>query len=314
MTGKKIIYKNDLSIAENARKNKCSEATIRRYIRLNNIDRKYDELYLKYKTVKELQAKHPEYTVYRIAKITGYSNATVKKYMAMDELYAKTCSDKLSTFDTSQKAAVVSSISKSQDEILSNILKLHVPSLEFDCDLTYSLGVFYRSLTPPQHRYDKFPMSDGVCALEDAYLLPDGCFNSVVVDLPFIIKSSEKDKEYSKVVQRFQCFTSKQELIDTNKEMLSLSYRLLKSGGILVMKLQNTNYAGQQIWTHYIVQEYAQQIGFELIDEFILEGKSRLLYESGVVQHHARKYHSYFLVFKKKRRGKSNRTPLKPQP
>ena len=65
------------------------------------------------------------------------------------------------------------------------------------------------------------------------------------------------------------------------------------------MKTQDLFTEGKQLWFHRYVEEWAEEIGFKLIDMFILIAESRML-GKGLNQRVARKYHSYFLVFQKK--------------
>lgn len=304
MRRSKIIYDPKLSVAENAEKNGVSIAGIRYYIQVNHIDRQGDAKINIINSLKQFLKKHPNATREEAVIGTGLSINTVRKYW----IIAKSGQDYPSQIDRKEKAqsyqiskeTVIKSIGKNQDKVLTDIIRLYIPSKRFDCDLTYSKGLFYKAIQQPKFKFDKFPLSDDVKPLDEAFSLSNGIFESIVMDLPFIIKSSEKDAQTSIVVDRFQCFYSVNELIETNKTMLSLAYRLLNQNGILVQKVQNTNFSGKQIWTGFLCQQYCQEIGFELIDEFVLEGKSRLLhYPNGGEQKHARKYHSYFYVFKK---------------
>ena len=80
--------------------------------------------------------------------------------------------------------------------------------------------------------------------------------------------------------------------------MLQRSYRLLKDKGLLVVKTMDFNHGGKQLWvSDYIVQQ-ASKLGLELIDKFILLAKNRLMGRAHA-QKTARKYHSYFFVFRK---------------
>ena len=56
----------------------------------------------------------------------------------------------------------------------------------------------------------------------------------------------------------------------------------------------------RNIWMSFYVQQWAKEIGFELIDTFILIASSKIL-NRGMNQKVARKYHSYFYVFQKKK-------------
>lgn len=277
---------------------------MRYYIKVNGIDRRHDAKMNIVNDLKKYLKKNPNATRDEAATATGYSINTIRLYWeaAKGKSELQSNIDRKKTIESYQltKETVIKSIGKNQDRILKDIIRLYIPSKKYDCDLTYSKGLFYKAIQQPKYKFDKFPLSDDVKPLDEAFSLSNEIFESVVIDLPFIIKCSQKDAASTRYVDRFQCFFSIQELKDTNKEMLSLAYRLLEPNGILVQKVQNAIFAGKQVWTSFICQQYAQEIGFELIDEFVLEGKSRLLhYPEGGEQKHARKYHSYFLVFKK---------------
>ena len=110
----------------------------------------------------------------------------------------------------------------------------------------------------------------------------------------------EKSAKSSLISQRFDSFRSVDELYHVNSEMLNLSYRLLRDKGLLVIKTMDIYHNGRQYWISDFVNAKAIETGFILIDKFILISKSKLLSPSGRVQHCARKWHSYFLVYREK--------------
>lgn len=314
MRPSKIIYDPNLSIKELAIRNNCTEDGIRYYIKVNKIDRRLEGKIIAVNKIKKYLKSNPTATKEDAAKATKLSICTIRKYWDIakgdETIDLGEDSEKRVFLDGVSKENVIRSIGDNQDKILKDIIRLYIPKGKYDCDLTYSQGLFYRAITPPQHKFDKFPLSDEVRPLTEAYSTADESYNSIVLDLPFIVKANEKDAARCRWVDRFQCFLSVNEMVETNKEMLRLAYRLLKRNGILVQKVQNANFAGKQIWISYTCQQYAQELGFEMVDEFVLEGRSRLLYYQDGVQKHARKYHSYFLVFKK---GKPKKDTTKPK-
>jgi len=72
-------------------------------------------------------------------------------------------------------------------------------------------------------------------------------------------------------------------------------------GGILVFKCQDKVSSGKQHMMHCNVYQWAILQGFEALDLFILLARSRLVANWQRNQKHARKYHCYFWVFKKRR-------------
>ena len=90
--------------------------------------------------------------------------------------------------------------------------------------MTYSIGVFYRNIPQPTMKYDKYPQFEDVLPLEQAYAIENGALHSIIIDLPFTVKNSEKDAQTSMIARRFNCFYSVDELYKTNVEMLNLAY------------------------------------------------------------------------------------------
>lgn len=295
----KINYNPFLSVKENAANNNVTVAAIRSYIRTNGIDRKLDNAIAIKRRIDEVVKANSDISLRQLSAQLGYSVNTVRKYLAQNVCVSNSDKTKTSMFDTSKWKAVIKSVSDNQDEILFNILRLYVGESSFDCDLTYSVGVFYRNLPQPSMKYDKYPQLDDVLYLEQAYDIENGSLHSVVVDLPFIVKNSEKDAQSSMIAQRFNCFYSVEELYQANVDMLNLAYCKLQKGGYLLMKTMDFVYGTKQYWVSNFVQDKAAATGFILEDTFILVSKHKILSAKIGEQRHARKFHSYFFVFKK---------------
>lgn len=127
--------------------------------------------------------------------------------------------------------------------------------------------------------------------------MEDETLTSSIIDLPFLVTKREWT-ETIKMAQRFNVFNDMDEAEEANKYLLGLSYRELKKGGILIMKPQDIYAEGKQLWFHRYVEDWAMKVGYKFIDMFILVADNRIL-SKGMSQRVARKYHSYFFVFKK---------------
>ncbi len=301
MANIKFQYDPNLSVKENAVKCGVSEAAIRKYIKVNNIDRRLDAKIALSRKINDFAKKHPNMTLNEMSKLLGVSINTIKKYLQMDLKQSDFDTSKVSKFDLSKKSQIIKSVSDNQTEILLNILQLFVKTETFDCDLTYSIGVFYRKIKSPLLKFDKFPQLEEVRPLEEAYLMDESSLNSIVIDLPFLIRDSSKDNFSSMIEERFNAFKTYSELCKTNVDMLNLAFNKLKDRGFLIMKTMDVCFAGTQHWISHFVLNEAFKIGFQLEDTFILVSKTKILSNIGKVQHHARKYHSYFFVFQKRR-------------
>ena len=73
----------------------------------------------------------------------------------------------------------------------------------------------------------------------------------------------------------------------------------------MVFKCQDKVSSGRQYMTHCSVYQWAVAQGFEALDLFILLAKSRLIANWQRNQKHARKYHSYFWVFRKRKEARN---------
>ena len=297
MKRRKIAYNPQLSIRENAMINNVSEASIRLYIKSNNIDRRNDEKNKKSKTIQALKNKYPNITIREMQQQLGLSYNTIAKYLRINNNLFST-PQKISAFDLSKAENIIKSVSDSTNEILLSIMSLYNNSQLIECDLTYSKGVFWEKIQSPKFKFDKFPIDENVRPLSETEKLPDNSFSSIIFDLPFLVKD-EKSAKSSLISQRFDSFRSVDGLYHVNSEMLALSYRLLKDKGLLVIKTMDIYHNGRQYWVSDYVVTKAIETGFVLIDKFILLSKSKLLSPSGRVQHCARKWHSYFFVLKK---------------
>lgn len=296
-----IIYDPQLTLEEIASRNGCSVNTVRQYIRQQQIDRQGDNMILLLKQIRDYRKQGLTYD--EIGKKTGKSYATIAKYakMKIEETNIRSLQDenKRSAIQDGRNRSMIKSYSKDQEEILVAILNLYVGKKTFDCDLTYGDGKFYRHIPIPKSIYDIQHKDHDVRPIIEAGVLPEQSMMSIVMDPPFIIQARVNDDNRSVIHKRYSSFSSEQELKETYYELMQLAHRLLKVKGILVIKTQDTNYNGKQIWVHTIVERYAQEIGFELEDLFIKTQDHVMLRATLSQQTHARKYHSYFYVYRK---------------
>ena len=299
----KMLYDAKLSVEENAERCEVSVPTMNLWLRMNGVNRLFDSMYLRWKQVKQIQKHHPSWSRRKIAQETGYAINTVRKYYSMDKFEKSMDEDKISTFDTSKSKFLIKSINDDQQKILNNIIKLYIKEGYIQADFTFSKGIFYRdnNVITPKYRFDKYPKQcEGVLDLKKAdKLIEDGTLHSCIVDLPFLVTRKEWTKN-CKMHQRFNSFNDMKEATEANKAMLKLSYEKLKKKGIMIMKTQDLFTAGHQIWMSHLVHQWAVEQGFDVIDKFILTSDMRML-SSGMNQKCARKYHSYFFVFQKKK-------------
>lgn len=201
---------------------------------------------------------------------------------------------------------VIKSTSYENAEIIKSILKLHVPDGEIDCDPTYSKGAFYNNtgIKPPALKFDVAPQAED-CLQADCRNLPlkNESLNSIIFDPPFVIGSGQsllKNVAGQNIIsKRFSFFHSPKELYKFYSDSLNEFYKKLKTGGVLIVKCQDTVSSSVQYMSHVYIHNIAIKCGFYPKDLFILNAKHRVLSSKHRNQRHARKYHSYFWVFEK---------------
>ena len=201
---------------------------------------------------------------------------------------------------------MIRSISYSQTEIIKSIMELYIKDTQFDIDPTYSKGVFYKNIPEPRFCSDIDPPADKPHVHRyDCRQLPfdASTVHSIIFDPPFVvgIPNKSRDKVGSNLIKNR--FGAVKDIKTLYYDLYQLSmvefYRILKPGGFLVFKCQDTVSSGKNHFSHCEIYNMAMFIGYIAVDLFILLAKSRMSSGRWKTQQHARKYHSYFWVFQK---------------
>ena len=219
---------------------------------------------------------------------------------------------------------VIKNINTDQHRILADIMHLYNNDEGFELDPTYSKGNFYGdfkwinedgekeiyTIPQPKYKMDVYPLAEDVQKLEimGDFPLEDESVKSVNIDLPFVISVGPSmgngNKNSNITSNRFSAFYPVCNLVETYYHFLKEAYRVLMEDGILVWKCQRTITGGKTLNSPEMSWLFAESLGFDCVDAFYLEGKTRLI--SGKVKHqeHSRSYVSVFYVFKKSHRKK----------
>lgn len=216
---------------------------------------------------------------------------------------------------------MIKSISFSQDEILQDIVRLHTGPIH--ADATFGSGCFYKppkvlAMVPfigeatrpiyihpicprPKFCFDIEPRKPEVIPADVTHLpLRNGCLRSVMFDPPFLPRTGPG----SNLKSRYGSIEGGMTGLGTFYALaLHEIHRVLMPKGWLVFKCQDLVSGGKNHFIHCHIWEHARGLGFEAIDLFILEATRRQEDPQGRAQKHARKFHSYFWVFKKRRRS-----------
>jgi SAM-dependent methyltransferase len=204
---------------------------------------------------------------------------------------------------------MIKSISYDQSEIIKWILQLHCPSGVIDLDPCYSVGNFYKKtgIKEPVHKFDIIPQKEGVKqASADNLPFKNEEFDCIMFDPPFLAtkgKSLKEDNENNNAInRRFGVFPTEKELFEFYDRSLKEFYRILKQNGTLIFKCQDKVSSAKQYLSHVLIINEAIKIGYYPKDFFVLLAKNRIVADWQLKnQQHARKFHSYFIVFKKEK-------------
>ncbi len=206
---------------------------------------------------------------------------------------------------------VVSACVGTNDEVFPKILELHVPEKALVADVTYGKGVFWKRVPRGKYNLIASDIATGV----DCRNLPyrSESIDCVVLDPPYMegfYRRSTSQKAGSGTYSSFRDhYSNGKEKAQGPKWQAAVlhfyvqagkeAHRVLRGNGVLIVKCQDAVSANRQHLTHVqIVVEY-QRMGLYAKDLFVLVRKNRPAVSRIKKQVHARKNHSYFLVFVK---------------
>lgn len=199
---------------------------------------------------------------------------------------------------------VFSAYTGRNDEIFPLILSLYVPKDSVVADVTYGQGVFWRRV--PKDAYQLLPsdLSSGTDCRELPY--QSASVDCLVFDPPYMHTpggtAHVEHQNYEEYYRNNRANSDKkyhEAVLDLYFSAAKEAWRVLRSGGIYIVKCQDEVCANRQRLTHVEVINELVTYGFIAEDLFVIvrngkPGVSRVLQQA-----HARKNHSYFIVFLK---------------
>lgn len=204
-------------------------------------------------------------------------------------------------------------------DVFPEILKLYVPNGSVIADVTYGKGVFWKKVDLEQYELLGTDIKTGT----DCRSLPyeNASIDCVVLDPPYmegLFRRSEEHLAGSGTHSAFRSsYSNGQATPPSNgpkyhNAVTELYFRageeavrVLRDNGVLIVKCQDEVSANRQHLTHVeIINYYEQQLGLYTRDLFVVVRQNRPSVSRLLSQAHARKNHSYFLVFIKEKRKK----------
>ena len=207
---------------------------------------------------------------------------------------------------TPTNALVFTACKGSNDHLFPQILSLYVAPGSKVADVTFGKGVFWRKVEQGQYQILGTDIQTGV----DCTNLPYGnrSIDCVVFDPPYMHTpggtahvNHQNYEDYYRNNETENQSTKKyhEAVLDLYFRAAKEAYRILRKEGIYIVKCGDEVCSNQQRLTHVELINKFSKSGFVPEDLFVLVRFNRPGVSSGVCQAHARKNHSYFLVFRK---------------
>ena len=195
-------------------------------------------------------------------------------------------------------------------DVFPHILNLYVPAGSTVADVTFGKGVFWRNV--PDEQYNLLPtdLDDGI----DCRNLPyeNASIDCVVLDPPYMhtpggtahTSQSAFEEHYRNNGSGNNTEKKYHEaVLELYKDAGREAFRVLRERGVFIVKCQDEVCSNRQRFTHVEIIQAYECFGLVPEDLFVVVRQNRPGVSSTVRQVHARKNHSYFLVFWKRTIG-----------
>jgi hypothetical protein len=200
---------------------------------------------------------------------------------------------------------VFSAYQGTNDAVFPSILELYVSAGSTVADITFGRGVFWKAVPKDRYKLLATDLKTGV----DCRSLPYGenSLDCVVFDPPYMhtpggtahVNHQNYENYYANNVVNGSGKKYHEAVLDLYFKTAHEAKRVLKSEGIFIVKCGDEVCANQQRLTHVELINEFSTYGFVVEDLFVLLRNNRPGVSVILRQVHARKNHSYFLVFRK---------------
>lgn len=212
---------------------------------------------------------------------------------------------------------VLSAFVSGNAEVFPQILALHVPQGSKIADVTYGSGVFWKNVD--LSRYELIP-SDIATGVDCRALPYEACsLDALVLDPPYmegLLRAKVEHKAGGGSHAAFRDYYSNGDeksegpkwhaaVSDLYYKAGAEAFRVLKDLGVMIVKCQDEVSANRQWLTHVEIINHYEALGFYAKDLFVTVRQNKVGVSRLIKQVHARKNHSYFLVFVKQPKTKA---------
>ena len=199
---------------------------------------------------------------------------------------------------------VLSAYVDGNESVFPKILDMYVKPGSVVADVTYGKGVFWRSMPADRYELRATDIQDGV----DCRNLPydDGEIDCVVLDPPYMHTPGGTAHRKHRAFETYYANNESggqtkskyhEAVLDLYMDAGREAYRVLRERGVFIVKCQDEVCSNRQRFTHVEIMQAFDEMGFVAEDLFVVVRNNRPGVSRAVRQVHARKNHSYFLVF-----------------
>ena len=202
------------------------------------------------------------------------------------------------------------------DEQFPDVLRLYVPKGSTIADVTWGRGIFWKQVNAYDYNIIRSDLNaGGVNVTADFQALPyaDDSLDALVLDPPYLYTGGWKTlrgyfhetnerwsgSTYGNRERSASGISGVQAVDEMYFRGIEQARRVLRHKGILILKCMDQVMSGKQVWAHITYMNFAESVHFRAEDLFVTVRKSPpLMRHKPEAQKHARRNHSYFLVFK----------------
>nr|VFK66823.1 MAG: DNA methylase [Candidatus Kentron sp. UNK]VFK72279.1 MAG: DNA methylase [Candidatus Kentron sp. UNK] len=212
---------------------------------------------------------------------------------------------------------VLSAYSDGNCNVFPKILDLYVKPGSTIADVTYGKGAFWKNIPSGMYKLLASDITDGIDCRDLPY--GDNEIDCVVLDPPYM--HSPGGTAHTKHYQFEEHYRNNstgnrtgrkyhEAVFDLYASSGKEAYRVLRDKGVFIVKCQDEVCSNRQRFTHIETMLGYEKMGFVAEDLFVVIRNNRPGISRAVRQIHARKNHSYFLIFWKRGATKAIWNPM----
>jgi len=195
-------------------------------------------------------------------------------------------------------------VATSNEDAFRCLLAIYARPGQIISDVTYGRGRFWRLVDAGRYDTKRTDLKDGIDFRDLPYA--DASIDVLVLDPPYRYTPAkhvahEESGNHGEVDAVYNLKgsapTSTKGVIKLYRDGMREAARVLKEGGIALVKCQDTIQDGKQWWVHVELMGVAEGLGFACKDLMVVT-PATVIKTRWPMQRHLRKAHSYFLVLR----------------